>query len=212
MVLTAWIVLQTGDGAVRANLKIVGVVDLPFFVITIIFGLLWKRTTWQGALAGFIGGSVVGILAYLLVVPDYFHATLYPMFAAISGSLAAHVSSWHSVLKVYEPSMISIAPFVSTGTALVITPLVSLVTRQDNSETKGIWKHFQAGEEEKGEAFHLIPISVVGRVGVALMVLGMLGFLFGVISASRAFPLATSLAVGGMIMVFVGGLLRVYSE
>jgi len=134
------------------------------------------------------------------------------MFAAISGSLAAHVSSWHSVLKVYEPSMISIAPFVSTGTALVITPLVSLVTRQDNSETKGIWKHFQAGEEEKGEAFHLIPISVVGRVGVALMVLGMLGFLFGVISASRAFPLATSLAVGGMIMVFVGGLLRVYSE
>ena len=212
MILTALIMMKTGEGAVRANLTIVGLVDLPFFVITIILGLLWRRATWQGALWGFFGGSGIAVLAYLLIVPKSFYRTLYPLFHAISGPLAAHGQGWHAAVSGYAPSVMSIVPFISTGAALIIGVIVSLLTKQDNSETKGIWKHFQAGEDEKGDAFHLIPTSARGMLGVALIVLGMVGFLGGVISASVAFGFATHFAVGGMCAVFAGGLLRVYSE
>jgi hypothetical protein len=46
---------------------------------------------------------------------------------------------------------------------------------------------------------------VIALVGFAV-------FLFGVISAAWRFPLAGELAIGGMVAVFIGGLLRVYSD
>jgi SSS family solute:Na+ symporter len=34
--------------------------DMPLFVIAIPYGLLWKRATWQGAMAAYLAGSATG--------------------------------------------------------------------------------------------------------------------------------------------------------
>ena len=215
MIFFAWLLSFTNSGAVRANLAVVGIVDLPLFIITVVFGLMWKRTTWQGAMVGFFGGGAVGILSYLVIVPKYFEGNLYPFLHAIWPSLAAWASGWHASLKVYEPSMLSIAPFVSSGTAIILTLLVSLLTRPGkDDQSHKIWAHFHAtdGGEDGQDTFHLIPTSVAGKLGIALVAAGLLSFLVGIISAAHAFPPATTLAVGGMIVLFAGGLMRVYVD
>src|SRR5439155_17931688 len=56
MLMVAYFLHDNGAGAVRANLTVVGILDMPLFVITIVYGLLWKRANWQGAVAGFLTG------------------------------------------------------------------------------------------------------------------------------------------------------------
>jgi SSS family solute:Na+ symporter len=202
----------TGAGAVRANLTVVGLVDLPLFVITVVFGLFWKRTTWQGATAGFFGGGVVGILSNMLIGTKNFNGALHPFLGLISRSLAAQASVWHAHLKVYEPSLISISPFISSSAAIVLTVLVTLVTKQTGDRANDIWKSFTACGKDKTDTFHLVPRSAAGKLGLSLLSLGFAGFVVGVISASRALPMASTLALGGMTVVFAGGILRVYSE
>ncbi len=50
-------------GAVSAWITVVGIMDLPLFVVGIVYGLLWKRATWQGAIWGYLGGAVAGSFA-----------------------------------------------------------------------------------------------------------------------------------------------------
>ena len=214
MILVAWGLTRTNSGAVRANLAVVGILDLPLFVITILFGLFWKRTTWQGAMAGFFAGGTLGILSYFVIVPKYFDGSLYPILHAVSPFIASHAAAWHEHIKAYEKSILSIAPFVSSGTAVLVTPIVSLLTRQDNRQCEQVWKCFKVGDEPgERDTFHLIPSSLAGRIGIVLIAVGFLSFLGGIISAAACgLHAATDLAVGGMIVLFVGGVLRVYTE
>jgi SSS family solute:Na+ symporter len=214
MILVAYGLKFTDSGAVRANLAVVGIVDLPLFVITILFGLFWKRTTWQGAMAGFFGGGALGIMSYFVIVPKYFDGSLFPFLHAISPWVAAHAAAWHENIKVHEKSMLSIAPFVSSGAAVVITAVVSLLTRQKNYQCEKVWECFKAAPEtgEKDD-FHLIPSSLAGRMGLVLIAVGFFSFLGGIISAAACgLPAATTIAVGGMAVLFVGGVLRVYTQ
>lgn len=214
MIAMAYALKFTNSGAVRANLAIVGILDLPLFVVTIIFGLFWKRATWQGAMAGFFAGGAMGILSYFIIVPKYFDGSLYPSLHAIWPFMASHAAAWHGHIKVYEKSILSIAPFVSSGTALVVTPIVSLLTRQKNHQCEQVWKCFKAADESsEKDTFHLIPSSLAGRMGLVLIAVGFFSFLGGIISAAACgLPAATKLAVGGMAVLFVGGVLRVYTE
>lgn len=183
MMVVALILRQTGSGAVKANLTVVGAVDIPLFIITIVFGLFWKRTTWQGALAGFFCGGAAGISMYFLPIP------------AIASQLR------------------NIVPFVSAGTAVVVTLVVSLLTNHDpKGETRQIWTHFHESTE-LGDNFHLVPESMVGRVGLVLIFGGFASFLAGVITAAASgLSFATTVALSGMCALFVGGLMRVYSR
>ena len=61
MIAVAYLVPYLG-GTVDAYLTIISIMDMPLFVIAVIYGLLWKRTTWQGAVAGYLAGAVVGAL------------------------------------------------------------------------------------------------------------------------------------------------------
>jgi SSS family solute:Na+ symporter len=47
-------------GAVDAYLTIISILDMPLFVIAIVYGLLWKKTNWPGALGGYLAGALVG--------------------------------------------------------------------------------------------------------------------------------------------------------
>ena len=47
-------------GAVDAYLTVASIMDMPLFVIAVLYGLLSERATWQGAIAAYLTGSVVG--------------------------------------------------------------------------------------------------------------------------------------------------------
>jgi SSS family solute:Na+ symporter len=181
MLLVAWGLKYAGTGAVKINLAIVGILDMPLFVITVIYGLAWRRTNWQGAVAGFALGGVAGLLCFWLVG-------------------------------------VKSAPLVGAATALVVTPVVSLLTpNRRREQAEQIWLTRQAAgdSDEHGEerdTFHLIPTSLVGRAGIVVVLVGFVVFAVGVLSAMGASPLAAPLAVGGMLAVLLGGLVRVYSE
>lgn len=183
MMIVALILRQTGSGAVKANLTVVGAVDIPLFIVTIVFGLFWKRATWQGALAGFFGGGAAGISMYFLPIP----------------SIASQLRN--------------IVPFVSAGVAILLTFVVSLLTsRNVKAASSKIWANFHQSDD-KDDDFHLIPVSTVGKIGLVLIFGGFAGFLAGVITAAACgFAFAATVALGGMCVLFVGGLMRVYSR
>lgn len=61
MVSITWLIPHLG-GAVEAYLTIISILDMPLFVIAIVYGLLWKRANWQGAMAGYAAGAIVGAI------------------------------------------------------------------------------------------------------------------------------------------------------
>ncbi|MEA1996743.1 MAG: hypothetical protein U9N45_03860, partial [Gemmatimonadota bacterium] len=72
----AFLIPLIGENVVAAYLTVVGVFDMPFFVIAIVFGLLWRRANWQGVLTGYLAGIVAGcISAYLRGMDAFFFST-----------------------------------------------------------------------------------------------------------------------------------------
>lgn len=219
MLAMAVLLRSTGSAAVQANLVVVGILDMPLFVVTVIYGLLWRRANWQGATAGFLVGGIVGVLCYLLIDPKYFAAYVHPLTARISMSFDAWMSNAHLWLKAYQTNLRSIAPIASASTALIITPLVSLATRAPKYSSY-IYDKFHATEranahaEDAGEEddFHLVPTSTTGKLGLVAVIGGYVAYLAAVVSATHLPAVAPVVAVSGMLIVFVGGVMRVYSK
>ncbi len=64
MIIFAYAVPKLG-GAVNAYLTLIGIVDMPLFVIAIVYGLLWRRANEKGALwAYLIAAFVAGIARF----------------------------------------------------------------------------------------------------------------------------------------------------
>jgi len=59
MVMITWLIPYLG-GAVDAYLTIISILDMPLFVVAIVYGLLWKKATWQGAVVGYATGAITG--------------------------------------------------------------------------------------------------------------------------------------------------------
>jgi len=58
-------------GAVNAYLTIIAVMDMPLFIIAVIYGLFWKRIRWRGAVGGYILGAVSGIAGQFVLKYDF---------------------------------------------------------------------------------------------------------------------------------------------
>ncbi len=167
-------------GAVNAYLTVIGIMDMPLFVIAIVYGLLWKRATWQGAMAGYFAGAIAGVIV---------------RFGIGTG--------------------IPPATFASAGAALLICPLVSILTRRPSEEK--IKKVFEAKvtsdeEIEIGEVYHIIPTSLGGKISLGIFGLGALLFIVGIIMGSQALRMGSLVGVIGMIIYFLGGYLRICHE
>ena len=175
----AYMIPYIGENVVAAYLTVVGIFDMPFFVITIVFGLFWKRANWQGVLIGYLAGIFAGLYcAYTYGTEAFFFST-----------------------------------FVSTAVVLVVTPPVTLCFRKPVSEyLDRIWEARSHSESDEGEPFHIIPVSGWGRFFMTLFFIGLGLFLAGVISGSVAFAYAGTLALGGMILYFISGLLRLFFD
>lgn len=149
-------------GAVDAYLTVISIMDMPLFVIAIPFGLLWKRTTWQGAISGYIAGSIGGA-----ILRFGFGWEMAPV-TVISGAVAA-----------------------------VVCPLVTLATKAGQAVPS-----LEAKKEEISHARP--PVYAAGRW---LLAMGFVIFLGGVFAGSQSESTASMIALIGMILYFVAGLI-----
>ena len=179
MILFAYWVPILG-GAVNAYLTIIAVMDMPLFVISVIYGLLWKRVNWQGAIFGYIAGAISGIVGQFIYKMDFNSTT-----------------------------------FLTAAVTLVTTPIISLLTKEEkNEKIESIWKAKNISEEEMktGEVYNIIPKTFLGRFSLLIFFLGLIIFMIGVFLGSQDHSLASILAVTGMIIYFLGGLMRAYTN
>jgi solute:Na+ symporter, SSS family len=58
-------------GAVNAYLTIIAIMDMPLFIIAVVYGLLWKRVNWKGAISGYLAGALAGVLGQFIVGYDF---------------------------------------------------------------------------------------------------------------------------------------------
>lgn len=179
MILFAYLVPILG-GAVNAYLTIIAIMDMPLFVITVIYGLLWKRINWQGAVSGYIAGAISGVIAQFVFQLDF-----------------------------------NISTFYTAGTTLIFTPIISLLTNEDNNEKiNEIWKAKLISDEElaNNNVFNIIPRTFAGKFSLSIFFVGLIIFLIGIFLGKTDSNLASLLTLVGMVIYFIGGLLRAYTN
>jgi SSS family solute:Na+ symporter len=179
MILFAYWVPILG-GAVNAYLTIIAIMDMPLFVIAVVYGLLWKRINWQGAVAGYIAGAISGIIGQFIYDLNF-----------------------------------NVTTFITAGTALLITPIVSLFTKEESNENiEAIWKARKTSDEEitNNNVYNILPKTVKGKLSMAVFISGLIIFLVGVFMGSTGSSAASYIAVSGMVIYFVGGLFRTYTN
>lgn len=179
MVLFAYLVPILG-GAVNAYLTIIAIMDMPLFVIAVVYGLLWKRVNWQGAVTGYILGAISGVIGQFFFKLDF-----------------------------------NVTTFITAGTTLIITPIVSLMTKEESNEKiEAIWRARTISDEEiqNKDVFNIIPKTLNGKLSLSVFFLGLILFLIGVFMGSTGSSAASVIAVSGMLIYFIGGLLRAYTN
>ena len=82
MIVFAYWVPMMG-GAVEAYLTIIGIMDMPLFIVGILYGLLWKRATSTGAIVGYLAGAVAGIIGKFFFMFDFNLTTFISAGAAL---------------------------------------------------------------------------------------------------------------------------------
>lgn len=179
MILFAYLVPVLG-GAVNAYLTIIAIMDMPLFVIAVVYGLLWKRINWQGAVGGYIAGAISGIIGTFIFNLNF-----------------------------------NLTTFITAGTTLLITPLISLMTKEESNEKiDAIWRAKRTSDEEieNKDVYNIFPKTMKGKLSLTVLVTGLILFLIGVFLGSNNSPAAAVLAVSGMVIYFTGGLLRAYTN
>lgn len=179
MILFAYLVPILG-GAVNAYLTIIAIMDMPLFVIAVVYGLLWKRVNWQGAVSGYILGAISGIIGQFFFDLDF-----------------------------------NLTTFITAGTTLIFTPLVSLFTKEvSNEKIEAIWRARTISDEEieSNNVYNILPKTFKGKLSLLVFFSGLIVFLVGVFMGSSGSSAASIVAVTGMVIYFIGGLFRTYTN
>jgi hypothetical protein len=73
-----------------------------------------------------------------------------------------------------------------------------------------IWKLRKISDEEitSGEAYHIFPLSVAGRIAFAFVFIGLIVFLSGIFMGSTGHEMSSYIALCGMGIYFISGLIR----
>ena len=158
MIVSAFLVKYYFMSAVDAWLFIMSFLDMPLFVVLIIYGFLWKRATWQGALFGYLGGAFSGIIIFLV----------FDLKVGYDFAIVTFVTTIASLI---------ICPVVS----LLTKPTPA-------EKINEIWKAKKASDEEiqANEVFHIIPISFWGRFCIGIILLGLIMFVIAVVMGSMS--------------------------
>lgn len=179
MILFAYLVPILG-GAVNAYLTIIAIMDMPLFVIAVVYGLLWKRVNWQGAVTGYVLGAISGIIGQFFFDLDF-----------------------------------NLTTFITAGTTLIFTPIVSLFTKEvSNEKIDAIWRARTISDEEiaSNNVYNIFPKTFNGKLSLVVFFSGLIIFLIGVFMGSSGSSAASIVAVTGMVIYFIGGLFRAYTN
>jgi len=178
MIFTSYLAKKS-QSAVDFYIAIVAVVDLPLFVVAIIYGLFSKRATTAGAIAGYVVGMLFGLLInfhnYLGSAVTAFVDGVFKIYSYLpllgEGVTAANASGWD----------IAVIGMIVTA---VTVPVVSLFTKQTHqAQVNHIWqaRHPTEAEHKQGGAFNVWPTSSKGRVCIGTMFLGLVIFFAGLV-------------------------------
>lgn len=179
MILFAYLVPILG-GAVNAYLTIIAIMDMPLFVIAVVYGLLWKRVNWQGAVTGYVLGAISGIIGQFFFDLDF-----------------------------------NLTTFITAGTTLIFTPIISLLTKEvSNEKIDAIWRARTISDEEiaSNNVYNIFPKTFNGKLSLVVFFSGLIIFLVGVFMGSSGSSAASIVAVTGMVIYFIGGLFRAYTN
>ncbi len=130
MIAVSYLVPYLG-GTVDAYLTIISIMDMPLFVIAVVYGLFWRRATWQGAISGYLGGALVGAILRFAFQVDIATVTFASggvalLIAPLVSFLTPRKSS-ESISRVFDARKIS-QEEIDSGESFNIIP-----------ETKGGW-------------------------------------------------------------------------
>ena len=178
------LLVPTLGGIVKAQLTMVSILDMPLFVVCVIYGFLWKRTNWQGAIGGYAAGVIAGVLAY------------HPWSAPFGGFA----------------SCTFISMLTSLAATPIITFFFK--PQEETENFKKAWNARYPSKEEidSNDIYHLIPRSTRGRFGGLIIISGLVTFFSGIVLGSTGTMAASWVAIIGMCVFFSGSLLRVYSD
>jgi SSS family solute:Na+ symporter len=166
-------------------------------------------TTFKGAVDAYI--TVISIMDMPLFVVVLFG--LLWRRANIAGALGGYITGAAAgALINYGTDLgFNVATFVSAGGAVAGCVVASLLCKPtDKAKIDAVWKakHVSQEEIDSGDIYHIWPVSVGGKLSLAVLALGMLAFLAGTVSASCDWQYASLTALVGMIVFFAGGLIR----
>lgn len=169
-------------GAVNAYLTVIGITDMPLFVVAILYGIFWKKGNWLGAMAGYLAGAITGGLSIFVFFAGHPNSSAYGTFLGAGAAL------------VFTPAF---------------SLLGKKFTRPEKAD--GIRRAWQPDQKELdgGTAFYLIPRSRGGRWMLGLCLFGLLGFVVGIgLGGLGLTRMASGVALSSMVVYFAGGLLR----
>jgi len=169
-------------GAVNAYLTVIGITDMPLFVVAILYGIFWKRGNSAGAMVAYFAGAATGALSVFVIFAGHPRASTY-------------------------------ATFLSAAAALIAMPVFSLLGKRFSQPhraefIRAAWRPTPK-ELARGETFYLIPRSREGRWMLVLLLCGLAAFLVGTALGGLGITKPAGIvAIAGMVIYFVGGLLR----
>jgi len=210
MIATAILLKMTNAGAVKANLVLVGILDMPLFVVTVIYGIAFKRTNWQGAVAGFVAGGIAGIGCYLLIDPQLFHTFIYSPISRLSVMASTWLTGLNNQLSPKQGQLRNLAPIISSGTAMVVTPIVSLLFAKPPASSLRVRQPADRTDSGEVDDFTLIPQTLIGKLAAFVVVVAAIIFILSVISAAWSWPFASPVALSAMVAALLAGVVRVY--
>ncbi len=169
-------------GAVNAYLTLIGITDMPLFIVGIVYGIFWKRANWVGAIGGYLSGAATGALSVFVIFAGSVNASTYATFLSASAAL------------IFTP---------------VFSLLAKKKAQLERAKTIHAALKPSSQEIEKGQAFYLIPKSSGGRLMLAVLGLGLIAFLVSILLGGMGLgKIAAWLSVGSMVVYFASGLIR----
>jgi SSS family solute:Na+ symporter len=169
-------------GAVNAYLTVIGIMDMPLFIVAIVYGIFWKKGNWFGAITGYFAGAITGALSVFVLFAGHPNASTYATFLSAGAAL------------LFTP----------------ICSLIGkrFAQRKRAEFIRSVLKPTQK-EIEKGDAFYLVPRSRGGKVMLSVFVFGLAVFLASIgLGGLGLGRIAGWLSIGAMIIYFASGLLR----
>jgi SSS family solute:Na+ symporter len=173
-------------GAVNAYLTLIGITDMPLFIVGIVYGIFWKKANWLGAIAGYLSGAITGALSVFVIFAHSPNASTYATFLSASAAL------------IFTP---------------IFSLLLGKNTHQQRIKTIAAALKPSSKEIETGQAFYLIPRSSGGRILLGIFVLGLISFLVSIsLGGLGLSKIAAWLSIGSMVVYFGSGLLRLFFD